>query len=174
MGDTSKPPEARRSRSIEAKPKIMEEEPKIEEPTQSPRKRHPLKVWIRTFWYKVLEYTHLKDDTDYEATVKYISDGVEFRGMNLWVLAFAIIVASVGLNVNSTAVIIGAMLISPIMGPIMGIGLPMQIPSPGLILLVGRSPGEGNGYPVQCSCLENSMDRGPWQATVHGVEESQT
>ena len=105
----------------------MEEEPKIEETTQSPRKRHPLKVWIRTFWYKVLEYTHLKDDTDYEATVKYISDGVEFRGMNLWVLAFAIIVASVGLNVNSTAVIIGAMLISPIMGPIMGIGLSVGI-----------------------------------------------
>jgi len=105
----------------------MEEEPKIEETTQSSRKRHPLKVWIRTFWYKVLEYTHLKDDTDYEATVKYISDGVEFRGMNLWVLAFAIIVASVGLNVNSTAVIIGAMLISPIMGPIMGIGLSVGI-----------------------------------------------
>ena len=36
----------------------------------------------------------------------------------------------------------------------------------------GRSPGEGNGYPSQCSCLENSMDRGAWQATVHGVTES--
>ena len=32
-----------------------------------------------------------------------------------------------------------------------------------------RSPGEGNGYPLQCSCLENPMDRGAWQATVHGV-----
>lgn len=41
---------------------------------------------------------------------------VEFRGPNVWMLAFAIIVASVGLNVNSTAVIIGAMLISPLMG----------------------------------------------------------
>ena len=52
---------------------------------------------------------------------------MDFRGVNLWVLAFAIIVASVGLNVNSTAVIIGAMLISPIMGPITGIGLSVGI-----------------------------------------------
>ena len=48
--------------------------------------------------------------------------GVEFRGTNLWVLIFAILVASIGLNVNSTAVIIGAMLISPLMGPIMALG----------------------------------------------------
>ena len=37
----------------------------------------------------------------------------------------------------------------------------------------GRSPREGNGYPLQNSCLENPMDRGAWQATVHGVTESQ-
>ena len=37
----------------------------------------------------------------------------------------------------------------------------------------GRSPGEGNGYPLQNFCLENPMDRGAWQATVHGVTESQ-
>lgn len=48
--------------------------------------------------------------------------GVEFRGTNLWVLIFAIFVASIGLNVNSTAVVIGAMLISPLMGPIMALG----------------------------------------------------
>ena len=39
---------------------------------------------------------------------------------------------------------------------------------------VGRIPGEGNGNPLQCSCLENSMDRGTWWATVHGVTKSQT
>ena len=51
-----------------------------------------------------------------------VEAGVPFRGTNLWVLIFAILVASVGLNVNSTAVIIGAMLISPLMGPIVGGG----------------------------------------------------
>lgn len=56
-------------------------------------------------------------------TIEYISKNVEFRGANLWILIFAIFVASVGLNVNSTAVVIGAMLISPLMGPIMGIGM---------------------------------------------------
>ncbi|WP_209329301.1 TIGR00341 family protein [Lunatimonas salinarum] len=56
-------------------------------------------------------------------TIDYIKKNVEFKGANLWILIFAIFVASVGLNVNSTAVIIGAMLISPLMGPIMGIGM---------------------------------------------------
>ena len=40
---------------------------------------------------------------------------------------------------------------------------------PGLIPRSGRSPREGNGYPLQYSCLENSMDRRAWQATIHGV-----
>ena len=44
----------------------------------------------------------------------------------------------------------------------------------GLILGLGRSPGGGNGNPLQYSCLENSMDRGAWWATVHGVAKSQT
>lgn len=56
-----------------------------------------------------------------------ISKGVEFRGVNLWVLIFATLIASLGLNVNSAAVIIGAMLISPIMGPIMGIGFSLGV-----------------------------------------------
>lgn len=56
-----------------------------------------------------------------------IEAGIVFRGTNLWVLIFAVFVASLGLNVNSTAVIIGAMLISPLMGPIMGIGFSVGI-----------------------------------------------
>ena len=44
----------------------------------------------------------------------------------------------------------------------------------GSISGLGRSPGEGYGSPLQCSCLENSIDRGAWQATVHGVAERQT
>jgi len=62
-----------------------------------------------------------------QTVVENIDNGVVFRGTNLWVLIFAIFVASLGLNVNSTAVIIGAMLISPLMGPIMGIGLGIGI-----------------------------------------------
>ena len=60
-------------------------------------------------------------------TIEAIRKGVEFKGTNLWVLIFAIFIASIGLNVNSTAVIIGAMLISPLMGPIMGVGLGVGI-----------------------------------------------
>jgi uncharacterized hydrophobic protein (TIGR00271 family) len=60
-------------------------------------------------------------------------NGVEFRGTNLWVLIFAIFVASIGLNVNSTAVIIGAMLISPLMGPIMALGYGAGINDSGLM-----------------------------------------
>ena len=44
----------------------------------------------------------------------------------------------------------------------------------GSIPELGRSPGEGNGYPFQYSCLENSMDRGAWWATVHGVAKNRT
>jgi uncharacterized hydrophobic protein (TIGR00271 family) len=67
-------------------------------------------------------FSLIKDKADDEVIDKSLRSGVELRGTNLWVLMFAILIASIGLNVNSTAVIIGAMLISPLMGPIMGIG----------------------------------------------------
>ena len=80
---------------------------------------------IRAFFK---EYLDLRRDKEHEAdTVDSIRKGIEFRGTNLWVLIFAIFIASLGLTVNSTAVIIGAMLISPLMGPIMGIGLGVGI-----------------------------------------------
>lgn len=63
------------------------------------------------------------DKASQDETIDYIRKGVEFRGPNLWILIFAILIASIGLNVNSTAVVIGAMLISPLMGPILGIGV---------------------------------------------------
>jgi uncharacterized membrane protein len=69
----------------------------------------------------------LEEKEDYVAVVDQLEKGVVFKGTNLWVLIFAIFVASLGLNVNSTAVIIGAMLISPLMGPIMGLGLGLGI-----------------------------------------------
>ena len=80
---------------------------------------------IRAFFR---EYLDLRREKEHEAdTIDSIQKGVEFRGTNLWVLIFAIFVACLGLTVNSTAVIIGAMLISPLMGPIMGIGLSVGI-----------------------------------------------
>ena len=68
--------------------------------------------------YYVTIYEHI----DTEDAAQRIKGGIWFRGPNVWILAFSIIIASVGLNVNSTAVIIGAMLISPLMGPIIGTG----------------------------------------------------
>ncbi len=79
-------------------------------------------------WGYIRSRFDLDDDKAAEDDVKdNIKKGVEFRGTNLWVLIFATFVASLGLNVNSAAVIIGAMLISPLMGPIMGIGLSVGI-----------------------------------------------
>lgn len=66
-------------------------------------------------------------EDDRETTLENIRKNISFKGANLWILACAIIVASVGLNVNSTAVIIGAMLISPLMGPIVGAGFALGI-----------------------------------------------
>ena len=70
---------------------------------------------------------NISDHIDTDSATKSIRSNVSFRGPNVWILAFSIIIASVGLNVNSTAVIIGAMLISPLMGPIIGIGLGLGV-----------------------------------------------
>ena len=73
----------------------------------------------RTFRY----YANIYDHIDTDDAAQRIKSAIWFRGPNVWILAFSIVIASVGLNVNSTAVIIGAMLISPLMGPIIGLGL---------------------------------------------------
>jgi len=69
------------------------------------------------------ELLSLREGTDHEATIAAVTSDVELRSGGAWALVFAILIASVGLNVNSTAVIIGAMLISPLMGPIVGAGV---------------------------------------------------
>ena len=82
----------------------------------------------QTLWQVVKGYFNAFPEKDCEdEVVAQISDGVDFHGATLWVLIFAIFIASLGLNVNSTAVIIGAMLISPLMGPIIGMGLAVGI-----------------------------------------------
>lgn len=79
------------------------------------------------FWHNAKEMLKERlsitdDKADDDVIDERIRNDIDMRGSNLWILMFAIFVASIGLNVNSTAVIIGAMLISPLMGPIMGIG----------------------------------------------------
>ncbi|MGC8864873.1 MAG: DUF389 domain-containing protein [Bacteroidales bacterium] len=82
-----------------------------------------LKFDLNPIVVKFFHYIDLRPDLeDFEKIKEEIEKGIVFKGTNLWILAFAILVASVGLNMNSTAVIIGAMLISPLMGPINGIG----------------------------------------------------
>lgn len=84
-------------------------------------RRMTLRTWLRH------RFDLTEDAASQEEVIASLTKGVEFRGVNLWVLIFAALVASLGLNNNSVAVIIGAMLISPIMGPIMGIGLALGI-----------------------------------------------
>ncbi|MDE7443848.1 MAG: TIGR00341 family protein, partial [Muribaculaceae bacterium] len=80
---------------------------------------------IQTFFVNYFTLTpFLVPQADAEASIR---EGVSFRGTNIFILIFAILIASLGLNTNSTAVIIGAMLISPLMGPIIGIGLGVGI-----------------------------------------------
>lgn len=78
---------------------------------------------IKGIWSFLKETVSFKEGADIESTIRNIREGIDFKGPNVWVLICSIVVASVGLNTNSTAVIIGAMLISPLMGPIRGIGL---------------------------------------------------
>lgn len=84
--------------------------------------------FFANFKEKLIERFSLNHDsaTQEEVTVN-VRKGIYMRGTNLWVLIFAIFIASLGLNINSTAVIIGAMLISPLMGPIIGVGFSFGI-----------------------------------------------
>lgn len=68
-----------------------------------------------------------KEKESFQTVYETINNGVIFRGTNLWVLIFAIFIASLGLNVNSPGVVIGAMLISPLMGPILGMGFSVAV-----------------------------------------------
>ena len=82
---------------------------------------------MSTFFSQIKSVVNFSDHVDIPGTIENIKKGIDFKGPNVWILAFAIIVASVGLNVNSIPVIIGAMLISPLMGPIIGAGLSVGI-----------------------------------------------
>ena len=79
---------------------------------------------ISHFLFEILGF---KQDTDRDATIEAIKNDIPFKGATAWILICSIFVASIGLNYNSTAVVIGAMLISPLMGPILGIGMSIAV-----------------------------------------------
>lgn len=83
----------------------------------------------------------LIDKINYTLSIENIKNDVEFKGFNIWILICSILVCSLGLNMNSTAVIIGAMLISPLMGPILGLGLGIGIYDKKLIFKALRNLG---------------------------------
>jgi uncharacterized hydrophobic protein (TIGR00271 family) len=79
---------------------------------------------LKEFLNDLLDFRH---DTDRDQTIAAVKADIPFRGATAWILICSIFVASIGLNANSTAVVIGAMLISPLMGPILGIGLSVAV-----------------------------------------------
>lgn len=85
------------------------------------------KTYIKDIYQYFKNLFDIKHDKDEDGAIENIKKAIEFRGENLWALICAIFIASIGLNTNSTAVIIGAMLISPLMGPIVGTGLAIGI-----------------------------------------------
>ncbi|APY08946.1 hypothetical protein BWZ20_11860 [Winogradskyella sp. J14-2] len=103
----------------------MNKEAAVEEKKEAVRKdAQGLFASIKTFLSELLDF---RDDTDRDATIDAIKADISFKGATAWILVCSIMVASVGLNADSTAVVIGAMLISPLMGPILGVGMSIAI-----------------------------------------------
>ncbi|WP_179020852.1 DUF389 domain-containing protein [Winogradskyella forsetii] len=103
----------------------MNKEAAVEEKKEAVKKdAQGLFVSIKTFLSELLDF---REDTDRDATITAIKADIPFKGATAWILVCSIFVASIGLNANSTAVVIGAMLISPLMGPILGVGLSIAI-----------------------------------------------
>ncbi|HBK70911.1 MAG TPA: TIGR00341 family protein [Flavobacteriaceae bacterium] len=99
----------------------QQEEIDLEVKTEEAKKKVTgLLASIKEFMSVLLD---IKTNTDRAGAVQTIKDGISMQGHTAWILVFSILIASIGLNANSAAVVIGAMLISPLMGPILGIGL---------------------------------------------------
>lgn len=92
-----------------------------------PQKKNAFGEAVANFKVFLKETFDIYHDTDRYATIDDIKTGIDMKGQNAWILIFSILIASTGLNVNSPAVVIGAMLISPLMGPILGMGLGLGI-----------------------------------------------
>lgn len=104
-------------------PKSVEQQQEIpkQEPVDKPK--HNVAQNLQELWNYLRDITDIRRGADERGTVAGIKRDIDFTGPTSWILACSIFIASIGLNVNSTAVVIGAMLISPLMGPILGIGL---------------------------------------------------
>ena len=102
----------------------------MEEEKLSERKKGVQKEWmgllesIRIFLVELLD---IREGTDKKETIQKIKDGIPVKSHTAWILIFSILIASIGLNTSSTAVVIGAMLVSPLMGPILGVGMSIAI-----------------------------------------------
>jgi len=112
--------------SEEEDEKIQKEKDKAVEESKKAVQEDAQGLWqsISTFLNELLDF---REDTDREVTVQAIKADIPFKGATAWILICSIFVASIGLNADSTAVVIGAMLISPLMGPILGVGLSIAI-----------------------------------------------
>ncbi len=87
----------------------------------------PVKNLWQNFKLLLRSTLDIREDTNHETTIDEVKAGISIKGQGAWVLIFSILIASAGLNTSSPAVVIGAMLISPLMGPIVGIGLSLGI-----------------------------------------------
>jgi uncharacterized hydrophobic protein (TIGR00271 family) len=105
---------------------FTEDEPKKETTTTPPVVDDPKGLWegFKTFMHNLLD---IRDDVDKDQTIEDVKKDIPFRGATTWILICSIFIASIGLNADSTAVVIGAMLISPLMGPILGMGMSIAI-----------------------------------------------
>lgn len=98
--------------------------PKKENPIPEPPASGVAWRYVRMFLLRTLR---IEGNAHPHETIESIKADIDFKGYNVWILIFSILIASIGLNVNSGAVVIGAMLISPLMGPILGVGLSLGI-----------------------------------------------
>ncbi len=117
--------------SEESKFNFSEEEAQINKDKAVEQSKEAVKKDAKGLWQSMTQFLNelldFRDDTDRDATIQAIKGDIPFKGATAWILVCSIFVASIGLNANSTAVVIGAMLISPLMGPILGVGLSIAI-----------------------------------------------
>jgi uncharacterized hydrophobic protein (TIGR00271 family) len=105
------------------------------------------------FVFKVRNFLNIRESSDIHRTISDIETNIELKGYNVWILVCAALLASIGLDTNSTAVIIGAMLISPLMSPILGVGLGLGIQDREMLIRSIRNLSVATLASLGTSCL---------------------